>query len=205
VDDVSEAAFKSVEPVEPVEPEPAEQDPGEPAVTDEASPHDATDEPVAAVVPEAAEPAEATPALPRKLDPRPKTPQASPATRRPPGVTGRGVVVLIFVATLVGGLLDMMISGHRGHMFGVVFAVASALGALGVRRRDLRTAMVAPPLVYCVLIGVMSLIDQGGLSGGLATREAFYLGNAFVTGAPAIWVGTALACGIGWYRLRKPR
>jgi len=199
VDDVSEAAFKSVEPVEP---EPAEQDPGEPAVTDEASPHEAaTDEPEA----EAAEPAEATPALPRKLDPRPKTPQASPATRRPPGVTGRGVVVLIFVATLVGGLLDMMISGHRGHMFGVVFAVASALGALGVRRRDLRTAMVAPPLVYCVLIGVMSLIDQGGLSGGLATREAFYLGNAFVTGAPAIWVGTALACGIGWYRLRKPR
>jgi hypothetical protein len=199
VDDVSEAAFKSVEPVEP---EPAEQDPGEPAVTDEASPHEAaTDEPEA----EAAEPAEATPALPRKLDPRPKTPQASPATRRPPGVTGRGVVVLIFVATLVGGLLDMMISGHRGHMFGVVFAVASALGALGVRRRDLRTAMVTPPLVYCVLIGVMSLIDQGGLSGGLATREAFYLGNAFVTGAPAIWVGTALACGIGWYRLRKPR
>jgi len=199
VDDVSEAAFKSVEPVEP---EPAEQDPGEPAVTDEASPHEAaTDEPEA----EAAEPAEATPALPRKLDPRPKTPQASPATRRPPGVTGRGVVVLIFVATLVGGLLDMMISGHRGHMFGVVFAVASALGALGVRRRDLRTAMLAPPLEYCVLIGVMSLIDQGGLSGGLATREAFYLGNAFVTGAPAIWVGTALACGIGWYRLRKPR
>ena len=196
MDDVSEAAFK------PVEPEPAEPDPGEPAVTDEASPHEAaTDEPEA----EAAEPAEATPALPRKLDPRPKTPQASPATRRPPGVTGRGVVVLIFVATLVGGLLDMMISGHRGHMFGVVFAVASALGALGVRRRDLRTAMVAPPLEYCVLIGVMSLIDQGGLSGGLATREAFYLGNAFVTGAPAIWVGTALACGIGWYRLRKPR
>ena len=196
MDDVSEAAFK------PVEPEPAEPDPGEPAVTDEASPHEAaTDEPEA----EAAEPAEATPALPRKLDPRPKTPQASPATRRPPGVTGRGVVVLIFVATLVGGLLDMMISGHRGHMFGVVFAVASALGALGVRRRDLRTAMVAPPLEYSVLIGVMSLIDQGGLSGGLATREAFYLGNAFVTGAPAIWVGTALACGIGWYRLRKPR
>lgn len=196
MDDVSEAAFK------PVEPEPAEPDPGEPAVTDEASPHEAaTDEPEA----EAAEPAEATPALPRKLDPRPKTPQASPATRRPPGVTGRGVVVLIFVATLVGGLLDTMISGHRGHMFGVVFAVASALGALGVRRRDLRTAMVAPPLEYCVLIGVMSLIDQGGLSGGLATREAFYLGNAFVTGAPAIWVGTALACGIGWYRLRKPR
>jgi hypothetical protein len=125
----------------------------------------------------------------------------APATRRPPGVTGRGLVVLVFAATFVGGLLDMAISGHRGHLFGVLFVISSALGALAVRRKDLRTAMVAPPLLYCVLIFVMSLIDQGGLTGGLLTREAFYLANAFVTGAPAIWVGTVLAAAIGWYRL----
>jgi hypothetical protein len=184
VDVVSEAAL------EPVEPESAVTEGTEPSASAEST-----------ATPEAA----AAQALPRKLDPRSKTAEAGPATRRPPGVTGRGVVVLIFVATFVGGLVDMMISGHRGHLFGVVFAAGSALGATGVRRRDLATAMIAPPLVYCALIGVMSLIDQGGLSGGFATREAFYLGNAFVTGAPAIWVGTALAAGIGWYRIRKAR
>jgi hypothetical protein len=110
--------------------------------------------------------------------------------------------VLIAVATFIGGLLDLAISGHRGHLFGVLFAIASALGALAVRKKDLRVAMVAPPLLYCVLIFVMSLIDQGGLTGGLLTREAFYLGNAFVTGAPAIWVGSLLAAAIAWYRLR---
>ena len=126
----------------------------------------------------------------------------APATRRPPGVTGRGVCVLIAAATFVGGLLDMAIAGHRGHLFGVLFAIASALAALAVRKKDVRVAMVAPPLLYCVLIVIMSLIDQGGLTGGLLTREAFYLGNAFVTGAPAIWVGSLLAAAIGWYRLR---
>jgi len=124
------------------------------------------------------------------------------ATRRPPGLTGRGACVLIAGSTFVGGLLDMAISGHRGHLFGVLFAIASALGAIAVRKKDVRTAMVAPPLLYCVLTFVMSLIDQGGLTGGLLTREAFYVGNAFVTGAPAMWAGSLLAAAIGWYRLR---
>jgi hypothetical protein len=137
--------------------------------------------------------------LPKSLNPRPARQSTA---RRKPGLTGRGVCVLVAVATFAGGLLDMAISGHRGHLFGVLFAIASALGALAVRKKDLRAAMVAPPLLYCVLIFVMSLIDQGGLTGGLLTREAFYLGNAFVTGAPAIWVGSLLAAAIGWYRLR---
>jgi hypothetical protein len=111
--------------------------------------------------------------------------------------------VLILGATFVAGLLDMALSGHRGHLFGVVFAGASAAGALFVRRRDLPTAMIAPPLLYCLLIAVMGLIDHGGLSGGFASRTAFYIGTAFVTGAPTIWCGTALAAGIGWYRLRR--
>ena len=124
---------------------------------------------------------------------------------RPPratGVTGRGVIALIALATLAGGLIDLAVSGHRGHLFGVLFAVASGVGALVVRRRDLTTAMVAPPLLYCVMIVVMSVIDQGDLTGGLLTRETFYLGNAFVTGAPAIWAGAALAVVIGWRRKR---
>lgn len=118
-------------------------------------------------------------------------------------MTGRGVVALIAVATFVGGLADLAVSGHRGHLFGIVFTIASAVGAFIVRRRDLPTAMIAPPIVYCVLILVMSIIDQSGLAGGFSTREAYYVGNAFVTGAPAIWIGTALAAGVGWYRIKR--
>jgi hypothetical protein len=146
--------------------------------------------------------------LPKSLDPhgtpRPSKPAPGLAGLTGlTGLTGRGVCVLIAVVTFAGGLADMAVSGHRGHLFGVLFAVSSALGAFAVRKKDLRVAMVAPPLLYCALIFVMSLIDQSGLTGGPLTREGFYLGNAFVTGAPAIWVGSLLAGAIGWYRLRE--
>ncbi|MGH8889775.1 MAG: DUF6542 domain-containing protein [Acidothermaceae bacterium] len=116
------------------------------------------------------------------------------------GVTGRGVVALIAGATFVGGLADLAVSGHRAYFFGILFAIASGVAAFVVRRRDLRAAMIAPPLVYCLLILIMSLIDRNGLTGSFSTRETYYVGNAFVTGAPAIWIGTALAAGIGWLR-----
>jgi hypothetical protein len=159
-------------------------------------------EPQPAQSAEPVEPGERTEGAERAEGAESKQTRSRTPARRSPGVTGRGACVLIAVATFIGGLLDLAISGHRGHLFGVLFAIASALGALAVRKKDLRVAMVAPPMLYCVLIFVMSLIDQGGLTGGLLTREAFYLGNAFVTGAPAMWVGSLLAAAIGWYRLR---
>jgi hypothetical protein len=119
------------------------------------------------------------------------------------GITGRGIVALIAVTTFVGGLADLVISGHRSFLFAIAFVITSALGAFVVRRRDLPAAMIAPPLIYCVLIVFMSVIDQSGLTGGLATREGYYIGNAFVTGAPTIWIGTAVAAAIGYLRLRR--
>jgi hypothetical protein len=118
------------------------------------------------------------------------------------GVTGRGVVVLILGVSAVVGLLEVIVGGHRGPVFAFAFIVASGVSALVVRRRDIPTAMIAPPLIYCVLIVLLSLFDTKDISGGLATREAFYIANAFVTGAPTIWTGTIAAVLIGWYRLR---
>jgi hypothetical protein len=140
---------------------------------------------------------------------QPGTQPAPGATGRPwaggRGVTARGVVVLIVVATgLVGGT-EIAAGGHRGHLFGIVFAVASGVGALVARRRDLPAAMIAPPLIYCVLIAAMSLLDTKGATGSLSNRTAVYLATAFATGAPAIWAGTAAAAVIGWWRLRLHR
>jgi hypothetical protein len=109
-------------------------------------------------------------------------------------------VVLILVVTGVVGFLEVAIAGHRGHAFGMAFVVSSAIGALVVRRRDLPTALIAPPLLYCVLIVAISVIDHHDDAGGTLTREGVYLGNAFVTGAPALWTGTVIAALIAWYR-----
>jgi len=121
------------------------------------------------------------------------------------GVTGRGVVVLILILTGLIGLLEVAFAGHRGAAFAFVFVFTSALGALVVRRRDLPTSIIAPPLLYCVLIAALSVVDTHDQSGGFITRKAVYIGNAFVTGAPTLWTGTAVAAAIIWYRRRAGR
>ena len=118
------------------------------------------------------------------------------------GVTGRGIVVLILLVTGIVGLIEVTLAGHRGHAFAIAFVATSVIGALVVRRRDLPTAIIAPPLLYCVLIVAMSAVDTSDETGGLLTREGVYIGNAFVTGAPAVWAGTAAAVLIAWYRSR---
>jgi hypothetical protein len=121
------------------------------------------------------------------------------------GVTGRGVVVLILILTGLVGLLEVAFAGHRGAAFAFVFVFTSAVGALVVRRRDLPTSIFAPPLLYCVLIAALSVVDTSDQSGGFITRKAIYIGNAFVTGAPTLWTGTLIAAAIVWYRHRAGR
>ena len=85
------------------------------------------------------------------------------------------------------------------------FIFTSAVGALVVRRRDLPTSIFAPPLLYCVLITALSVVDTHDQSGGFITRKAIYIGNAFVTGARTLWIGTVIAAAIVWYRHRAGR
>jgi hypothetical protein len=114
-------------------------------------------------------------------------------------------VVLILILTGIAGLIEVALAGHRGAAFAFVFVFTSAVGALVVRRRDLPTAIVAPPLIYCVLIAALSVVDTHDQSGGFVTRKAVYIGNAFVTGAPTLWAGTVIAVAIAWYRHRAGR
>jgi hypothetical protein len=143
----------------------------------------------------------------------PATPAAASNQGRPQagrvvsgrGVTGRGVVVLILILTGLVGLLEVAFAGHRGAAFAVAFVLTSAVGALVVRRRDLPAAIIAPPLLYCVLIAALSVVDTHDQGGGFITRKAIYVGNAFVTGAPTLWTGTLAAAAIVWYRHRAGR
>jgi hypothetical protein len=156
--------------------------------------------------PAAADPGAITPATPAIASTQPR-PQAGRAVSGR-GVTGRGVVVLILVLTGLVGLLEVAFAGHRGAAFAFVFIFTSGVGALVVRRRDLPTSIFAPPLLYCVLITALSVVDTHDQSGGFITRKAVYIGNAFVTGAPTLWTGTVIAAAIVWYRHRagrKPR
>jgi uncharacterized protein DUF6542 len=146
--------------------------------------------------------ADPTPAASAASQPRPQTAGRVVSGR---GVTGRGVIVMISILTGLVGVLEVAFAGHRGAAFAVAFVLTSAIGALVVRRRDLPTSVIAPPLLYCVLIVVLSIVDTHDQSGGFVTRKAVYIGNAFVTGAPTLWAGAAAAGAIAWYRRRAGR
>ncbi|HZV26834.1 MAG TPA: DUF6542 domain-containing protein [Acidothermaceae bacterium] len=159
--------------------------------------------PPAASLPPPAEPAAAHPAAPTSAATQTRPQGGLVVSGR--GVTGRGVVVLILVLTGLVGLLEVAFAGHRGAAFAFVFIFTSAVGALVVRRRDLPTSIFAPPLLYCVLITALSVVDTHDQNGGFITRKAVYIGNAFVTGAPTLWTGTVIAAAIVWYRHRAER
>ncbi|HEY5457256.1 MAG TPA: DUF6542 domain-containing protein [Acidothermaceae bacterium] len=158
--------------------------------------------PQAAATP-AAPPAPAGPAAPAGASTQTRPQTGHVVSGR--GVTGRGVVVLILVLTGLVGLVEVALAGHRGAAFAFVFIFTSAVGALVVRRRDLPTSIFAPPLLYCVLITALSVVDTHDQSGGFITSKAVYIGNAFVTGAPTLWTGTVIAAAIVWYRHRAGR
>lgn len=121
-------------------------------------------------------------------------------------LTGRGAVLLLTGATVLAGLVGIGLAGHRTGLFGLVFTVVAAVCAALVRRRDLATTVIAPPIVYCVALLLISFIDAGRFAGGLASREVVYLADAFVTGAPAIWAGTAAAGVVAvWRRAGRSR
>lgn len=123
--------------------------------------------------------------------------------RKGVSLTGRGAVLCLFILTLLGGLADEAISGHRGGIFSVAFVLVATAAAWLVRRRDLAATVIAPPLVYCVVVAVISVAGSGSATGGLLTREGVTFSTSFITGTPWLWLGSAGAGAVAWWRSRQ--
>ncbi len=139
-------------------------------------------------------------------------PPSVPAQRRPtspapgrtggsPGLTVLGVVVVVVAGSLVGLLVDAVVGGGLGWIFGAFFAAASGYGALKVRRRDLAAGVIVPPLVFAVLVGGYTLLTS---SGGLKT-QVLDGAVALIDQGPQLWLGTGLALVIVLVRWRRER
>ncbi len=101
-------------------------------------------------------------------------------------LTGVGAILLVIVAAAVGAVIDTLL----GPALGTATAVMLAVGVLGaswlVRRGDLASVVIAPPLVY-LLVAVATLLvssDFGVTAAGVAA--------ALVYGFPAMAVATMI-------------
>jgi hypothetical protein len=140
----------------------------------------------------------------RPVDPR--RPQARPSrgVDRPVETGGgrlRGViaVVAVFLVTLAGCAVDSFLSTGLGTVTLVALVGATALASLMVRRRDLLSVIVAPPLIF-VAVAAVDVVAAPSASFSLAT-----IATLLIRGFPAMGIATGVALVIGLIRLAARR
>ncbi|OMQ16483.1 hypothetical protein A7K94_0202275, partial [Modestobacter sp. VKM Ac-2676] len=124
----------------------------------------------------------------------------SSATVRPAPTTGPRVPGLVavfgaFLVTLVAAAADSYIGIGLGTLTLVVLTLSSGFAALVVRRRDLVTVLISPPLVF---IGVALLNIALAPS---ATFTLPTLATLLVRGFPAMAIATGVALAVSLFRL----
>ncbi len=124
--------------------------------------------------------------------------RAPEQTRRqdpPIRLTGRGAV-LVMLAVFATGLLAAAWLGWPV-LAGLSFVIGTTAAAWFARRADLLTAVVSPPLLFCVaLVGVKAGTASGNVALSAAEGAVITLAGA----APWLFAGTALSVAIAWGR-----
>jgi hypothetical protein len=130
----------------------------------------------------------------------PRPPEARPARRRPAGrgatasapergsrLRGAVVVVVVFLITLAGAALESWMGTGLGLVTLGTLTAASAVATLVVRRRDLLTPVIAPPLVYVAVAALNTALAPS------ASLNLASVATLLIRGFPAMAVATAVA------------
>lgn len=140
---------------------------------------------------------------PRTAGPRPSKGQrgtsAAPKSARRFTLTGLGAVAFIFVITLGVATLESVLGIGLRSLTLIALAGSTLLAGLWVRRSDIATIVVAPPLVFALV---------ASLELGLAPTLAFtptVLATLLVRGFPTMSIATAIALLVCGYRIIKHR
>ena len=116
------------------------------------------------------------------------------------GLTTLGVTVLLVVLAGAGALADALTAQKLVWGFAVLFSVACLWTALRVRPRDRRTALVAPPLVYALIIAI-AVTAAGGRQP--LRQWAFDVALLLADRAPVLVTGLVLAAAALLWRRRR--
>lgn len=110
-----------------------------------------------------------------------------------PALTGRGGIVVLVVASLLGALLSRWLD--VGFLAGAAFAAGCVLAVLATRQADLPMLVVSPPLAFFGVTLAAELVSSLG-EDSLPRALAVGLVTALASGAPWLFLGTLLAVGI---------
>ena len=136
----------------------------------------------------------------------PRSPEPRSASRRPTGggataqapesgsVRGAVAVLAVFLVTLAGAALESWIGAGLGLATLGTLTVASAVATVAVRRDDLLTTVVAPPLVYIAVAVLNTALAPS------ATLNLASVATLLIRGFPAMAVATAAAAVVALIR-----
>ncbi|WP_091056972.1 DUF6542 domain-containing protein [Klenkia brasiliensis] len=124
-------------------------------------------------------------------DPR-RTPRRSAAPQR--GVVGALAVLGVFLVTLAAAAADSYLGVGLGTITTIGLAGSTVAAALLVRRRDLATVVVAPPLVF-VGVALANIVLAPSATLSLPT-----IATLLIRGFPAMAIAVAAALVIGLVR-----
>ena len=130
---------------------------------------------------------------------RPPRSQARPDEHQGSRMRGVVAVAAAFVLTLAVAGAESFLGVGLGTITLVALVVTTVLAALLVRRRDLVSVIVSPPLVF-VAVAVIDVVAAPSASLNLAT-----LATLLIRGFPAMAIATGAALIIGLIRMAARR
>lgn len=99
------------------------------------------------------------------------------------GVTGRGIILASLVAAGGAASLDFALTGGVTIFFDLWFIVICLVSAMAVRRGDLFTAGVLPPLALAVVVATVAALTPAAFAELGGFSKAFFTGLAEHAGA----------------------
>jgi len=130
---------------------------------------------------------------------RPPRGHARPVETQGSRLRGVVAVAAVFVLTLAVAAAESFLGVGLGTITLVALVLTTVLAALLVRRRDLASVIVSPPLVF-VGVAVVDVIAAPSASLNLAT-----LATLLIRGFPAMAIATGAALVIGLIRMAARR
>jgi Gpi18-like mannosyltransferase len=124
-------------------------------------------------------------------------------TRRESGLPGWLAVLLLIAIAGVGGLIDSISGSAIRGVFNWSLVFASLVAILLVRRSQMFSVVIAPPLVYFVASAGLLYVRTGGLHNRGKLIDAAT--NWIVYGFPAIAGATAVVLVVAGIRLMARR
>ncbi|NYJ06374.1 DUF6542 domain-containing protein [Petropleomorpha daqingensis] len=134
-----------------------------------------------------------------------------PARRPAPAVeTGGGklrgllAVLAVFLVTLAAAGVESFIATGLGIMTTIALAASTAVAALVVRRRDLLSVLVCPPIVFSA-VAVVNMVAAPSVHISGVKAFGLLMITMLVQNFPAMGIATGIALVIGLVRLAARR